>query len=154
VHALSIYSTHGQSTARKNDPLLPKSPFPPPFSPLIPSFEHSLKYIFRCSEAQERTLQPFLQSFRTVLICRSDCHPQLSSVAQRQGVHRDGQRLGLTPFEIEMRGRLWWHIFILDMLCSDDPGNRVTHPARESCPGLDRRPPAANPSRARLSWNR
>ncbi|RAH79643.1 putative C6 transcription factor [Aspergillus japonicus CBS 114.51] len=43
-------------------------------------------------------------------------------VAQRQGLHRDGQRLGLSPFEVEMRRRLWWHICILDMLCSEDQG--------------------------------
>ncbi|RAL14766.1 Zn(II)2Cys6 transcription factor [Aspergillus homomorphus CBS 101889] len=43
-------------------------------------------------------------------------------VAQRQGVHRDGQPLGLSPYEIEMRRRLWWHICILDMLCSEDQG--------------------------------
>lgn len=41
-------------------------------------------------------------------------------VAQRQGVHRDGQFSGLSPFNIEMRRRLWWHICILDMLCSED----------------------------------
>ncbi|KAJ6084420.1 C6 transcription factor [Penicillium sp. IBT 16267x] len=43
-------------------------------------------------------------------------------VAQRQGMHRDGQHLGLAPFEIEMRRRLWWHICIMDMLCSEDQG--------------------------------
>lgn len=43
-------------------------------------------------------------------------------VAQFQGIHRDGERLGLPPFEIEMRRRLWWHICILDMLCSEDQG--------------------------------
>ncbi|KAL4813355.1 fungal-specific transcription factor domain-containing protein [Aspergillus spinulosporus] len=43
-------------------------------------------------------------------------------IAQRQGLHRDGQQLGLTPFETEMRRRLWWHICILDMLCSEDQG--------------------------------
>ncbi|KAL4752654.1 fungal-specific transcription factor domain-containing protein [Aspergillus terricola var. indicus] len=41
-------------------------------------------------------------------------------IAQRQGLHRDGQQLGLAPFEIEMRRRLWWDICILDMLCSED----------------------------------
>lgn len=41
-------------------------------------------------------------------------------VAQRQGIHRDGQFFGLSPFNIEMRRRLWWHICILDMLCSED----------------------------------
>ncbi|PLB51145.1 hypothetical protein P170DRAFT_161050 [Aspergillus steynii IBT 23096] len=43
-------------------------------------------------------------------------------VAQRQGIHRDGQNLGLSPFDIEMRRRLWSHICILDILCSEDQG--------------------------------
>lgn len=30
------------------------------------------------------------------------------------GLHRDGQILGLSPFEIEMRRRVWWHIVLLD----------------------------------------
>jgi hypothetical protein len=75
--------------------------------------------MFRSSGAHIATISAKLQNSPHL---RSDCQPQLSSVAQRQGVHRDGQRLGLTPFEIEMRGRLWWHIFILDMLCSEDQG--------------------------------
>ncbi|GAM35405.1 nucleoside-diphosphate-sugar epimerase family protein [Talaromyces pinophilus] len=43
-------------------------------------------------------------------------------VAQRLGVHRDGGHLGLSPFESEIRRRLWWHICILDRLCSEDQG--------------------------------
>ena len=43
-------------------------------------------------------------------------------VAQGQGLHRDGQHLGLSPFDAEIRYRLWWHICILDMLCSGDQG--------------------------------
>lgn len=43
-------------------------------------------------------------------------------VAQSQGIHRDGQSLGLSPFDTEMRRRIWWHICILDMLCSEDQG--------------------------------
>lgn len=43
-------------------------------------------------------------------------------VAQRQGIHRDGQNLGLSLFDIEMRRRLWSHICILDILCSEDQG--------------------------------
>ena len=29
-------------------------------------------------------------------------------------VHRDGEMLGLKPFETEMRRRLWWQIIMLD----------------------------------------
>lgn len=30
------------------------------------------------------------------------------------GLHRDGETLGLSPFECEMRRRLWWQIVVLD----------------------------------------
>ncbi|KAL4783413.1 fungal-specific transcription factor domain-containing protein [Aspergillus varians] len=43
-------------------------------------------------------------------------------LAQSQGTHRDGTKTGLSPFDTEIRRRLWWHICILDMLCSEDQG--------------------------------
>ncbi|KAJ5137205.1 hypothetical protein N7526_003438 [Penicillium atrosanguineum] len=43
-------------------------------------------------------------------------------LAQSQCIHRDGKKIGLAPFETEIRRRLWWHICILDMLCSEDQG--------------------------------
>ena len=47
-------------------------------------------------------------------------------LAQSQGVHRDGMHFGLTPFETEMRRRLWWHISILDGRASEDHGTDPT----------------------------
>jgi len=44
-------------------------------------------------------------------------------LAQSLGVHRDGSRLGLTPFDTEMRRRLWWQICILDLRASEDYGS-------------------------------
>jgi hypothetical protein len=35
------------------------------------------------------------------------------------GLHRDGLSLGLSPFESEMRRRLWWYIVITDFKISD-----------------------------------
>lgn len=35
-------------------------------------------------------------------------------IAQKMGLHRDGESLGLGPFESEMRRRLWWQIIMLD----------------------------------------
>jgi hypothetical protein len=35
-------------------------------------------------------------------------------IAQKMGLHRDGEILGLSPFEAEMRRRLWWQIIMLD----------------------------------------
>ncbi|RWA07256.1 hypothetical protein EKO27_g7849 [Xylaria grammica] len=35
-------------------------------------------------------------------------------VAQKMGLHRDGELLGLPPFETEMRRRIWWQIILID----------------------------------------
>ncbi|KAK4462135.1 fungal-specific transcription factor domain-containing protein [Cladorrhinum samala] len=35
-------------------------------------------------------------------------------IAQKMGLHRDGEFLGLSPFEAEMRRRLWWAIIMVD----------------------------------------
>lgn len=35
-------------------------------------------------------------------------------MAESQGLHRDGLALGLSPFETEMRRRLWWYMVTLD----------------------------------------
>ncbi|KAL4963755.1 Zn(II)2Cys6 transcription factor [Aspergillus stella-maris] len=41
-------------------------------------------------------------------------------LAQGMGLHRDGTRLGsLTPFEIEMRRRLWWSVYLLEVQASE-----------------------------------
>jgi hypothetical protein len=37
-----------------------------------------------------------------------------SRIGQRIGLHRDGEILGLPPFEIEMRRRLWWQIVFIE----------------------------------------
>ncbi|KAH8813099.1 fungal-specific transcription factor domain-containing protein [Xylogone sp. PMI_703] len=44
-------------------------------------------------------------------------------VAQSLGLHRDGTKLGLCPFDIEMRRRLWWQICVLDVRASEDHGH-------------------------------
>ena len=42
--------------------------------------------------------------------------------AQAQGLHRDGSNFGLSPYETEMRRRLWWHISLLDARAAEDYG--------------------------------
>ena len=44
-------------------------------------------------------------------------------IAQSLGIHRDGQQFGLSPFETEMRRRLWWQICSLDVRASEDHGS-------------------------------
>ncbi|KAH8596754.1 fungal-specific transcription factor domain-containing protein [Bisporella sp. PMI_857] len=44
-------------------------------------------------------------------------------LAQSLGLHRDGSKFGLSPFDTEMRRRLWWNVCILDIRASDDHGS-------------------------------
>ncbi|KAJ5354635.1 fungal-specific transcription factor domain-containing protein [Penicillium brevicompactum] len=43
----------------------------------------------------------------------------LCRLAQGMGLHRDGTKFGLTPFELEMRRRLWWSVYLLDSQSSE-----------------------------------
>ncbi|ROT38976.1 hypothetical protein SODALDRAFT_149802 [Sodiomyces alkalinus F11] len=38
----------------------------------------------------------------------------LIRIAYKMGLHRDGEKLNLPPFETEMRRRVWWQIIMLD----------------------------------------
>ncbi|KAF4975659.1 hypothetical protein FZEAL_7594 [Fusarium zealandicum] len=43
-------------------------------------------------------------------------------LAQGMGLHRDGSHFGLSPFETEMRRRLWWSLLVLDLRSADELG--------------------------------
>lgn len=47
----------------------------------------------------------------------------LIRMGQSLGLHRDGQQFDLSPFETEMRRRLWWQICSLDVRTSEDHGS-------------------------------
>ena len=99
------------------------------------------KYRFATEQALARTgflnTQEFivLQAMLLFLTCarRSDdtryvwtITGLLIRLAQAQGCHRDGQQFGLSPFETEMRRRLWWQICTLDVRASEDHGSDPT----------------------------
>ncbi|KAK4866232.1 hypothetical protein LT330_008573 [Penicillium expansum] len=72
-----------------------------------------------------------LQSLTLFLICARNQDDSrfvwtVSGIAVRLahtlGIHRDGSNFGLTPFETEMRRRLWWNICLLDGRSSEDHG--------------------------------
>ncbi|TVY43455.1 Bikaverin cluster transcription factor [Lachnellula subtilissima] len=44
-------------------------------------------------------------------------------ISQALGLHRDGSKFGLPPFDTEMRRRLWWQVCILDIRASEDHGS-------------------------------
>lgn len=76
-----------------------------------------------------------LQSFTLFLTCvrRMDdsCYVWtltglIIRIAQSLGIHRDGKLFRLSPFETEMRRRLWWQICSLDVRASEDHGSDPT----------------------------
>lgn len=73
-----------------------------------------------------------LQAFIIFLIClRRHEDPRvlwsLCGVACRLaitlGLHHDGSRLDISPFDIEIRRRTWWQILILDIRSAEDHGS-------------------------------
>ncbi|KIX96500.1 uncharacterized protein Z520_07766 [Fonsecaea multimorphosa CBS 102226] len=46
-----------------------------------------------------------------------------SRIGQGMGLHRDGTNLGVSPFETEMRRRLWWQITTLDFRSAELSGS-------------------------------
>lgn len=45
-------------------------------------------------------------------------------LARKMGLHRDGATLGLSPFDAEMRRRIWWHLVHVDFRITDVLGTR------------------------------
>ncbi|KAL6796198.1 fungal-specific transcription factor domain-containing protein [Trichoderma sp. SZMC 28013] len=87
-----------------------------------------------------------LQAFSIFTVCvrntyRCDTLYILSGVAirlaRKMGLHRDGTFLGLSPFETEMRRRLWWHLAHVDCRTADVMG---TKPSPEISSGDTQKP--------------
>ncbi len=47
-------------------------------------------------------------------------------LARALGLHRDGTVFGLSPFDTEMRRRLWWSLCVLDLRAAEDFGTDPT----------------------------
>ncbi|KAH8650777.1 fungal-specific transcription factor domain-containing protein [Ilyonectria robusta] len=72
-----------------------------------------------------------LQALVLYLVClqgRSDHHALwvvtgvVIRIAYKMGLHRDGKTLNLSPFETEMRRRVWWSIVALDSMYAATSG--------------------------------
>lgn len=81
------------------------------------------------------TQLPVLQAFVLYLLSMRHSHDphtfwQLTGtavrIAQRIGIHRDGETLGLPPFDSEMRRRLFYQILPLDGYASQISGTGIT----------------------------
>ncbi|KAI1468562.1 putative C6 transcription factor [Daldinia caldariorum] len=81
------------------------------------------------STSSPMTLQAYAIFMMSARKCyRHDTLFVLSGVAirlaRKMGLHRDGSLLGLSPFETEMRRRLWWHLIHVDFRLAEILGTR------------------------------
>ncbi|EED18904.1 C6 transcription factor, putative [Talaromyces stipitatus ATCC 10500] len=90
--------------------------------------------------------QMTLRAFTLFIMCvrntyRVDTLFVLSGIAirlaRKMGLHRDGTSLGLSPFDTEMRRRLWWHLVRVDFRTADVLGTR---PSMDLSSGDTRKP--------------
>nr|D7PI00.1 RecName: Full=Transcription factor vrtR1; AltName: Full=Viridicatumtoxin synthesis protein R1 [Penicillium aethiopicum]ADI24933.1 VrtR1 [Penicillium aethiopicum] len=81
------------------------------------------------------TAMPVLQAYTLFLIAlrtQIDSHTFwiLTGIAvrlaQRMGLHRDGESLGLPPFEVQMRRRLFWQLLPLDSYAGQTSGTGIS----------------------------
>ncbi|RHZ47424.1 putative C6 transcription factor [Aspergillus thermomutatus] len=80
------------------------------------------------------TAMPVLQAYTLFLVAmRTQIDPHtfwiLTGIAirlaQRMGLHRDGEKLGLPPFEVQMRRRLFWQLLPLDAYAGQVSGTGI-----------------------------
>ncbi|KAF4966219.1 hypothetical protein FSARC_6104 [Fusarium sarcochroum] len=98
-------------------------------SHFISQFRFALEQALAKANLLNTTNMAILQAFviyLTVVKCHDDSRfcwtltSLLVRMGQALGLHRDGQQLGLSPFEVEMRRRLWWSIVSLDLRSSEE----------------------------------
>lgn len=100
-------------------------------SKLLPQLHSATEAALRKANYLQKPCLTTLQAF-VLLLAMLRCHGDTrvvwnlsglaSHLARSLGVHRDGTKLGLTPFETEMRRRLWWHIRLMDAKFTEDHG--------------------------------
>lgn len=106
--------------------------FGEPRKTLLARYRHATRKALARARFLGTSDMQVLQAFVLYLLTmREDCDSRttwtLSGVASRigqgMGLHRDGTTLGVSPFETEMRRRLWWQISILDFRSAELTGS-------------------------------
>ncbi|PGH16990.1 hypothetical protein AJ79_01374 [Helicocarpus griseus UAMH5409] len=96
---------------------------------LLKRYRTGLETAFTKANIYRSTDIAVLQAFVLYIICgRLDRQgPDACSLigvitgnAMRIGLHCDGESAGISPFDVEMRRRLWWHIYTLDVRIAED----------------------------------
>lgn len=99
---------------------------------LLTRFRHGTRSALARAKFMSSSELPVLQALMLYLISMRDTYDSrtlwtlagvASRIAQGMGLHRDGSDLGVSPFETELRRRLWWQISILDFRSAELSGS-------------------------------
>ncbi|KAK5046405.1 hypothetical protein LTR84_008207 [Exophiala bonariae] len=95
-------------------------------------YRHATRSALARAKFMSSSELPVLQAFMLYLISMRNVYDSrtlwtlagvASRIAQGMGLHRDGSDLGVSPFETELRRRLWWQISILDFRSAELSGS-------------------------------
>ncbi|MCJ1337752.1 hypothetical protein MMC09_003035 [Bachmanniomyces sp. S44760] len=98
---------------------------------LLAKFHYAAEQAFFAASLLRTSDMVVLQAFTLYLLSvRKVCDPHvywtLNGIAlrigQRIGLHRDGAEMGISPFAVEMRRRLWWEILFCDVQAAEASG--------------------------------
>lgn len=104
---------------------------------LLVKYEHAMWQALVNASWLKTTEVPVMQAIILLLICgRGYIDPHTFwvltgiavRIAQRMGLHRDGESLGLPPFEVQMRRRLFWQLLPLDGFAGQHSGTGISLP--------------------------
>lgn len=106
-------------------------------SDLLVKYEHAMRQALVNASWLKTTEMPVMQALTLFLMSgRGSIDPHTFwmltgiavRIAQRMGLHRDGEALGLPPFEVQMRRRLFWQIIPIDGFAGQHSGTGISMP--------------------------
>ncbi|OOF94910.1 hypothetical protein ASPCADRAFT_516279 [Aspergillus carbonarius ITEM 5010] len=109
--------------------------FRQPRSTLLVRYQFALRQSLVNASWLKTTEMPVMQAYVLFLIAmRTQTDPHTFwiwtgvaiRIAQRMGLHRDGEALGLSAFEVQMRRRLFWQILPLDGYAGQVSGTGIS----------------------------
>lgn len=104
---------------------------------LLPKYSYAMRQALVNASWLKTTEMPVLQAYMLFLIGgRGYLDPHTFwmmtgvavRIAQRMGLHRDGETLGLPPFEVQMRRRLFWQLIPLEGFAGQHSGTGICMP--------------------------
>ncbi|KAF2725270.1 hypothetical protein K431DRAFT_281225 [Polychaeton citri CBS 116435] len=102
-----------------------------PRAPLLSHYDTALRHALVNAHFLRTTELPVLQAFVLFLLAyRTRADPHVFwiltgiclRISQRLGLHRDGEALGLSPYDVQLRRRLWWQLLPLDGIAAQLSG--------------------------------